>query len=143
MHTLDSLVGRTIRAVWINADRTLIVFDTDTGRLAFFTEGDCCSSSWVEHVENAESLVGGTVVDVELLDMPNPTSGSMSPPCGDDDYNPDYHTVQAYGLRVDLAGRPPFLLEFRNMSNGYYGGHIVPVALSPEMQDALLSLADR
>ncbi len=134
---LDDLVGRRIHEVRINDDKTVIAFETCDGRAAFYTEGDCCSNSWIEHVQNAENLAGAIVLSVDHIDMPNP----------DDQSQGEY--VQAYGLKIGLGNgigngigaRHPFELEYRNASNGYYGGWIQPTSMTPKQWSEMLPLS--
>lgn len=116
---LEKLVGKTIERVLISDDKTNLGFELiDNERMGFYTDGYCCSESWIEHVSNVDSLIGGKVTaanEIEMGDVSDTYSKENPPP---------QEVVQAYGVEVWIEGRPPFKLEFRNASNGYYGGSI-------------------
>jgi hypothetical protein len=113
-YSLNDLIGRRIRDVYMSADKTKIAFVTNQRTFFFETEGDCCSHSWIEHVTNAENLSGAVVTAIEEVDM-----SSLN-------FKEDYDHIKVYLTRFHLEGRQPFDLEYRNSSNGYYGGCISP-----------------
>lgn len=81
------------------------------------TEADCCSSSWIEGVYEESSLIGHTITKVEDIDAEMP--GGPEQPGGED----SYEYFKYYGLAIYTeAGR--FVIDYRNSSNGYYGGWI-------------------
>lgn len=60
------LVGKKITAVFLAKDQQAIRFDIKDGEpIIARADGDCCSSTWIEHVEGVKRLVGGTVRSVE------------------------------------------------------------------------------
>lgn len=115
---LELLVGKTIERAYIGMDKTLLVFDLAGGeRMRFYTEGDCCSKSWIEHMSNVDSLAGGKVTEATDIEMGDVTDSYEKGEAPDDQ-------VLSYGVELTIEGRPPFKLEYRNASNGYYGGSI-------------------
>lgn len=105
------LVGKTILWIDVDAPHTNISFMTSVGRLGFAVEGGCCSVSWIEHLSGVDQLLEATVTRVESVDMPEaPDDGGET-------------VTQVYGVRI-TTDRGVALLEFRNESNGYYGGAI-------------------
>lgn len=118
---MKELVGETVKEVWINDDSTAMVFKTESGKeLCYYTWGDCCSESWFSSVTGFGNLIGREVKNVTerveitglpserqeedklygyLIEVPNPNYSF---------YFPDYCEI-----------------EFRNASNGYYGGECV------------------
>ncbi len=157
------LVGRTIRKVLIGEEKTVLAFELapeacdqkhedcvehpelglacavargQVDRMAFYTDGDCCSQSWIEHLQNADSLIGATVTSAEDIEM-----GDVSDTYGPDNEAPQEH-VQAYGVKVHALGRPPLEFEFRNASNGYYGGSIEHTTLDDKRWAALSELRE-
>jgi hypothetical protein len=116
---LELLVGKTIERVLISSNKMELGFELTGGeRMAFYTDGDCCSQSWIEAVENVDSLIGGKVTGANEIDMGDVTDTY------DEADPPPQEFVQAYGVEVSVEGRPTFKLEFRNASNGYYGGSL-------------------
>jgi hypothetical protein len=109
------LIGRTISKVEISDDRYEIKFVTDRDPVELEVHGDCCSRSWIESIDDPDVLLG-TVTDVEEIKMPD--LGNISTP-----YNSDPEYVAYYGLKISTEkGRA--VIDYRNDSNGYYGGWI-------------------
>lgn len=110
------LVGKTLVAVKVAKDRLAILFRLGDGEEVIARcDADCCSYTWIEHVEIPS--LPGVVVAVEDIQMPDAT-----PPGGKHVENPD--RVQFYGLKVTLS-TGHLIIDFRNDSNGYYGGWLV------------------
>jgi len=138
--TALSLVGKTVREIWMNEQ--YLKFVTDQGVVIFEVEGDCCSHSYFFDFYGVANVLGREVVDF--------SSVSLSP--GDPGYRPEtfengvgdvqYDYVQVYGYRITTEhpsfGHVSAVLSFRNSSNGYYGGWMEvidrDVAFKPEDQ---------
>lgn len=129
---MKELIGKRIVAAYLSSDKTVLGFECDGGEcLTYTTEGDCCSYSWIEHFSNSEYLAGSKVLGVEEIDMPGVE------PHGDHEY------IQCYGVKILLEGRPAFEFEYRNSSNGYYGGYITgPNKVSEAEWRKLLEISD-
>ena len=74
-------------------------------------EADCCSSSWIEHITIPSGIEGKTITGVKDARMKPHT------PVAQDSWEfiAVYHTAFATD-----AGE--IIVEYRNSSNGYYGG---------------------
>jgi hypothetical protein len=109
----NPLVGRTIVKVQIAKDKMALRFVLDTGEEVIARcDADCCSRTWVEHMEIPS--LPAEVRAYETIDMPQPKQA-------DEEYG---DVVVAYGaLLVTSTGH--LKIEYRNESNGYYGGWIV------------------
>lgn len=113
---LSELKGLSIKSVEMTADKKAIRFNVkDRESLVFYADGDCCSSSWIEHIEGVERLKG-RVTEVEELDLPG---GGQ-----DGDYG---EVIAVYGYGITTR-KGTAVIDFRNASNGYYGGSLVLVA---------------
>lgn len=114
MSNLDELIGQDILSVETNADHTSIRFIV-AGRepLVYYADGDCCSGSWIEHIEGVDRLVG-VVKAVPDLDLP-----------GVPDEGDNVIQVYGYGITTDKGTA---VIDFRNESNGYYGGSLILVS---------------
>ena len=135
-YKFSDLLNRTIDKVKINTDNTVLrIYSFWSGKFfGFRTEGDCCSYSWIEHVENAEYLAGSKVLEVIDIDV-----DSEEFPLPEAEKQPD-QLIQFYGLEFKLENRPSFRLEYRNSSNGYYGGYITEERLSSSDLEAMTDL---
>jgi len=112
--TAQSLVGRTIEQFELSDDKTTMTFRLDGGDvLVGEMDGDCCSESWVEHID--AELTGLAVSKVEETTAENLGYGTRQ------------EWDQVWFLRIIGAERYSSrgaTIEFRNSSNGYYGGSV-------------------
>ncbi len=107
----DALNGKKIVKVWLAADKLAIRFDVEDGDpVVARVDGDCCSSTWIESLD-APALLLGTVLDVEDLDVPD---------LGSPD---EYECLAYYGCKI-TTNRGACVIDYRNSSNGYYGGNL-------------------
>lgn len=119
---LGQLIGRRIDAIRIDGDEQhYLEFETDCGVIRLSAEGDCCSESWFYHVLGVKALLGHTVTDIHVVK--------------DDAEPPDAFSRQEYdklyGLNFRTTGGMADV-EFRNSSNGYYGGWLDKVESIPD-----------
>lgn len=121
---MKELVGKTIKAMYVNEDQSLLKFETDHGDIVYFAEGDCCSESWFADIVFDYGFFNGVVREVTELEIPEWLSRVVS---NDKRTRQEYDEV--YGFRVVTKEDHPFAaffkscdIIFRNSSNGYYGG---------------------
>lgn len=113
------VIGQAVQSVELVDDGGAVLFTLTNGeQLAYQAEGDCCSSSWVEHITVPPDVAGATITSVK------------------DDYGVDATSEQeaesrAKGEYIDCltvyqvafaTTKGEIIVEFRNNSNGYYGG---------------------
>ena len=111
MRRTNPLVGKKVLAVYLADDKQAIKFDVEGAKpLIVLVDADCCSSTWIETVETPENLLG-TVTAVEDIDMPD-----LGSPEG-------YECIAYYGCKISTE-KGSCLLDYRNESNGYYGGSL-------------------
>jgi hypothetical protein len=113
------LAQRPLRAVRTAEDGRLLVFDFLTGdSVAYSAEGDCCSYSWVEHLTTPEALTGA------VIDAVRDGVEVGEKPC-------DGGRIAVYqtSFRTD---RGEIIVEYRNESNGYYGGWLSGPVTPPD-----------
>jgi hypothetical protein len=113
MRDLETLRGHRIKNVFVERDGTYIMFETDTKqKFVYSAYGDCCSRTWVERVAGLDALRGEVVTAVEERELPHPTP---IPDC--------YESLAVYcNVLKTLKGECE--IEYRNDSNGYYGGSL-------------------
>lgn len=111
-----------------------IVFTLANGDvIAFGVEGDCCSHSWIEHLDVPPEVLGETLTEVEDSDgvpwdgheckanAPDADGYAYGNQC-------DHHCLAVYNTRFRTA-KGDIVLEYRNDSNGYYGGYLVRLGI--------------
>ena len=75
-------------------------------------DGDCCSHTWIEHIELPASGFPAQVSSIEDIELP-----------GSDNNHPEHDCLQVYGLKIS-TDKGDIVIDFRNSSNGYYGGSL-------------------
>lgn len=105
------LIGKTINEILIAKDKKALLFRCVDGDHIAKADADCCSSTWVEAVSVPGLGFPCVVTGVEDLEMPE------LPTRDDQDY------VQFYGLKIS-SDKGEIVIDYRNESNGYYGGNL-------------------
>jgi hypothetical protein len=105
------LIGKTITKMKIADDKKAILFITDDGEIIAKCDGDCCSNTWVEHIELPVLGFPAKVISVDDLDMPD---------LGQPD---EYEVIAYYGCKI-VTDKGDIVIDYRNESNGYYGGNL-------------------
>lgn len=106
------LIGKTLIGMKIADDKGALLFQTTEGDIKARADGDCCSHTWVEHVELPALGFPAKVLSVSDLDMPD--LGPM----------PEREVIAYYGCKI-VTDRGEIVIDYRNESNGYYGGSLV------------------
>lgn len=124
---MKELIGKTIKAMYVNEDQHMLKFDTDQGELIYLAEGDCCSESWFADIVFGWKFFNHTVVEVIELEVPEWLNRVIT---NDKRTRQEYDEV--YGFQLIVSAEKHSLYEsnnsmscdiiFRNSSNGYYGG---------------------
>jgi hypothetical protein len=108
------LIGKVITAVYLATDKEAMKFDIQDGEpIIVRADGDCCSHSWIEAIDNPEAIIGSPVLEAEDLDLGIPALE-----------NDEYEYLQYYGFKISTV-KGTCKIEYRNSSNGYYGGNLV------------------
>lgn len=109
---LTAFVGKRITRVLMSSGD--IAFELDDGTTIIADpEGDCCSTTWVEHVSGVSDAYGAQIVSVNLRP-------ELSTQEDVDDSN--YECLALYGISLITDGGARIDIDYRNASNGYYGG---------------------
>lgn len=93
-----------------NEDRVFFYCKDREKPYGFETMGDCCSRTWIENFDDYKNIKG-VVTEVNCL------------PQRKDSYDDDGDTIAFYGYSF-MVGNKSYELDFRNSSNGYYGGSL-------------------
>jgi hypothetical protein len=111
-----ALVGKYIERFSLDGMGGWITFHLRDGEQVHLEAwGDCCSQSWIESID-APTVLHGKVLKVEDIDMPE--LGDVGT-----DKMPDVDVVAYYGLKITTE-EGIAVLDYRNDSNGYYGGSL-------------------
>lgn len=126
----EAMQGKILESVTLSDDKEKIVFRfKDREPLAYGVEGDCCSSSWIEHLEAPADLNGARIIGVKegggvpwdghecVEDVRDENYAVTKEGCG-------HECLAIYNVTFQ-TDRGDIVLEFRNDSNGYYGGYLV------------------
>ena len=105
----SKVIGKTIKSYSISPNGIELYVVTDDGLLTFYTDADCCSESWIEHISAPK--LPAKILSIEDKELPDP------PPSGRQEVDKAYSTI----FKTDMGD---FEVEFRNSSNGYYGGSL-------------------
>lgn len=112
----EGLADRPLESVTIDAGKDYVTFAFEDGHTArYAAEGDCCSSSWIEELTVPDSVKGRTLVGVQDYTFDNPK----------DEADNEYEVLQSYKTVFHLDNGETITIEYRNSSNGYYGGYLV------------------
>ena len=116
MEIKDALIGKTITGFTLDGMGNRLILElTASPPVILETYGDCCSFTWIESIDAPDALKG-TVQDVEEIDMPN--LGNI-----DGQRHQGVDQVSYYGLKI-TTNKGRCVIDYRNDSNGYYGGSL-------------------
>lgn len=138
-----------LAAVELNKEKDEVTFTFEDGSKAVYgVEGDCCSHSWVEHVEIVGDVKGAKVIEVsentedatgdearnqskkEKKSWETDEEFAAREP---DNYEREHESLQVYQTTFKTDRACVITLEYRNSSNGYYGGNLTdPRIVEPD-----------
>lgn len=108
----NPLIGKTIAALQLTTDKKALRFVlADGAEVVARADGDCCSDTWIEHISLPAGGFPATVLEAADIEMPD--LGEM----------PDREVVAYYGFELK-TDKGHMVLDYRNDSNGYYGGNL-------------------
>lgn len=112
MDNNNVLIGKTIQSVKIASDKMALLFTTTDGiDYIVRVDADCCSHTWVETVEMPALGLPFKILKTDSLEMPD--LGDL----------PGCDVVGYYGEKI-TTDKGDMVIDYRNDSNGYYGGNI-------------------
>lgn len=110
MNNKHILEGKTILEIKIADDKEAIKFITTEGDIVARCDADCCSHTWIESVELPNSF---PAIVISAEDVAMPDLGDIE---GCD-------VVAYYGFKI-VTDKGEIIIDYRNESNGYYGGNL-------------------
>jgi len=128
---MQELVGKVITEIRINKSRTVLTFLTNENHIIqYHAEGDCCSKSWIEHVEGVQDFIGKEIESFEEVTACHKIEGMLT-----SRGKGEMVDVYFYRLKVKGGWNPVLTIDLRNDSNGYYGGTLEYVGERKEYFD--------
>lgn len=109
-----------------NKERLALTFE-DGSVQAFDAHGDCCSHSWIEHLESPWDIEGALITGIEESDG---VRDSLDNVCVDGEH---YECLKFYRT-IFHTTKGDIVVEYRNSSNGYYGGSLDDAGFSDGAQ---------
>ena len=110
---LKHLVGHKVVGVYKDGDGDFAFALDDDTYVTGSPEGDCCSYTWVEHVSGVKELVGKEIVSfTENTEFDSHENVDETP----------YDCLALYGISLHTEDGHQIDIDYRNDSNGYYGG---------------------
>lgn len=107
----NPLIGKTITALYLADDQQAMRCDVGPEQIIARADGDCCSHTWIEHVEDPESIIGSEVLSASDISMSR------------EEEEKDGDHIQFYGFKIQTV-KGACVIDYRNSSNGYYGGSL-------------------
>ncbi len=108
---IESLVGKKVIDAVINEDKNIIVLETNSGFLFLSWVGDCCAECYLAHINGAENLIGGLILEANNSEW------------SDVSRNEEYEVIESMGTNIK-TDKGYVTFESRVSHNGYYGGRI-------------------
>jgi hypothetical protein len=109
----NPLIGKTIASVEIASDKKAIRFLlSDCETVTAKADADCCSGTWIEHLSLPAGGLPALVLKAEKIEMPD-----LGTP-------EDFECLKYYGFQI-TTDKGHMLIDYRNESNGYYGGDLI------------------
>ena len=113
---MDELKDKIIKKVEMEEDQTIVFTTKDGEKIAYVAYGDCCSTSWFAHIAGLKNLLGQRIVEVKERQEWTKKEIATAEAEG------DYESLSLYGYLLKTK-KGTCDIEFRNESNGYYGGN--------------------
>ena len=103
----EILKGKTITGMKLADDRMALLVLFDEGQIVARCDADCCSHTWIEHIELPADPFPALVMSAEQLFFESEEDGEL----------------KKYGFKI-RTDKGVIDIDFRNASNGYYGGSL-------------------
>ncbi len=107
----NPLLDKTITEVFIAKDKMAMKFIVSEEVEVLCEDDGGCSATWIEHVL------------FPVLGLPANVTAVEDVPLRNWSYGQDGHELKKYGCRI-VTDKGDLFFEYRNESNGYYGGEI-------------------
>lgn len=107
----NPIIGKTILSIELADDRESLIFHfTDGSHHKVGTYADCCSYTWIEHIEEPALGYPAKVISVDDIELPT---------------HPSFPMRSLLTFCKIVTDRGEIIIDYRNDSNGYYGGSLM------------------
>lgn len=137
IHDIKSLIGLTVLEIELDdshGELSLKLKDSHNNIVHVFFEAraGCCSQSWIETLDGKEDIIGCEISDIiEHDSIGFDWDETYKPPHGG--INQQRSNV-IYNYEI-ITPKGSCVIDFRNTSNGYYGGYLSLVNCVKEKAD--------
>ena len=119
---MNKLIGFKVKEIELSDDSESLTLygehqNGKYGHYSINTEGECCSQSWIESIFEPNALIGYEILKIDHIELPDSYYESIPGTTHYEDY------VQYYGFAM-YTSNGKCVIDYRNSSNGYYGGSI-------------------
>jgi hypothetical protein len=124
---LNKLVGQRINGIFLNEDKTQVVFRTiEDKHIGFYVHGDCCNTVYINHFQGRDVIGEGNAFDLLRGALVTAVEEKEWIAIDDSEQDEDAWTDECVedGFFTIRTDRGYIDFEVRNEHNGYYGGHL-------------------
>lgn len=109
----QKMIGKRIQGITLAQDKkSLTITLTNRDKIEGVVEADCCSNTWIEHLEIPADIEGAEIMDIDD-DTPIKKINNEE----------ECELLQIYCTKI-VTTKGYIDIEYRNSSNGYYGGSL-------------------
>ena len=142
MSVLNRLVGKRINGIFLNEDKTRVVFRTiEDERIGFYVYGDCCNTVYINHFQGIDVVGEGNAFDLLrgalVTAVEEKEWVAIEEEQDEDSWHDEYVEDGFFTIRTN---RGYIDFEVRNEHNGYYSGHIDELAEKDAVLDDMRPL---
>jgi len=125
---MKELLNKIIKNIFISEGESHIKFIlSDNSEMIYATNGDCCSETWFSDFTGIDCLINEEIFEIEELELPYDGEMLLAQRSRQEEdklYGYCFKTQKGYAT-----------LEYRNSSNGYYGGSCGLIIPKPDDLD--------
>lgn len=107
---MNNHTGEIIINISVCPSKERLFLHTNKGKHVYYADGDCCSSSWIEHIDDPISFIDAEII--KIIEMEDPNISEIGG-----------GFIKYYQTCIKTT-KGDFHIEYRNSSNGYYGGYL-------------------
>lgn len=114
---MTALIGETVVSFGETMNLDKLIFRTESADFIFRYQEDCCSETFLNHVNRCDELLGHKILSIDSVESES-----------DQSVRQEYDEIHLWRLTTSGGTCE---LEVRNSSNGYYGGNVEYIGMVP------------